>query len=307
MVSGDKRKVLSVRSFAAGGMAGAVKISLLMPLDTMKTQAQISTGAASASSMRATFARIAASEAGLGGFYYGFTAALLQQIGKVGVQFGAFESWRNVFSIASAGNQDDDAYVKSENAMNALAGAFAGATEALLWTTPTDRIKTLRQAQIGAPDGANKYRGMYSAAREVVRIEGISGMFRGALPTVLRQSSSLAVRFSAYHAISRQLLESKVGFSNDGARPSWHVPLSGALCGAISVILNNPVDVIKSRLQAESNTRLHRGMVATLKSSVASEGAGVLYKGISPRLLKIGVGQAIVFSIYENITAAVGK
>ena len=107
-----------------GGRCWGGKNTLLMPLDTIKTQAQIERGVSS--SFVAIVRRIAASESGFSSFYFGYSAALLQQIGKVGVQFGAFESWRNALRIAL-----DDVGESEGVALNAASGALAGATEAL--------------------------------------------------------------------------------------------------------------------------------------------------------------------------------
>ena len=140
------------------------------------------------------------------------------------------------------------------------------------------------------------------ALAKVVRDEGPGGMFRGAMPTAIRQSP----RAYAYHEISRMLVEGKWG-SKSGEKAPWHAPVAGALCGTLSVILNNPIDVVKSRIQAESDASKQRGMLTTLGRTVKNEGPQALYKGITPRVAKIAAGQAIVFSLYEKITNAIGK
>lgn len=71
----------------------------------------------------------------------------------------------------------------------------AGFVEAAVWTTPTERIKVLRQTEVG---GGDKYGNLFVAARTIVRTQGISGLFVGLVPTSIRQASSVGVRFALY-------------------------------------------------------------------------------------------------------------
>ncbi|KAJ1447308.1 hypothetical protein M885DRAFT_199570 [Pelagophyceae sp. CCMP2097] len=71
--------------------------------------------------------------------YTGLSAALLNQGGKTGVQFAAYSWWHATLEKACGG---------SPLTLAGCAGAMAGVTEAAAWTTPIDRVKTLRQAAL---------------------------------------------------------------------------------------------------------------------------------------------------------------
>ena len=72
-------------SGVAGGMAGICEISITMPLDTIKTQMQLTKG-----QLTPTVARIYAN-GGIASFYAGFGAMLTQVSAKAGIRFLSFE------------------------------------------------------------------------------------------------------------------------------------------------------------------------------------------------------------------------
>ena len=64
--------------------------------------------------------------------------------------------WRSVIRDALGGSRARDALggrPMPESAINFASGFLAGASEAMVWTTPTDRLKTLRQAEAGMAAG----------------------------------------------------------------------------------------------------------------------------------------------------------
>ena len=122
----------------------------------------------------------------------------------------------------------------------------AGAIEALSLTAPTDRVKVLGQAmsaQAGKP----------ITARELIAQKGVGTLYQGALATTLRQGSSVAVRFFCFGKI-KEGMSNSLGYDSKDA-PGWVSFLAGGTGGAVSVCLNNPIDVAKSKIQAGLYTR----------------------------------------------------
>ncbi|AET39533.1 NAD+ transporter Ecym_4494 [Eremothecium cymbalariae DBVPG len=79
--------------------------------------------------------------------------------------------------------------------------------------------------------------------------------------------------------------------------------LSGALAGFISGIIVCPLDVAKTRLQAQgllSNSRYYSGILGTLSRIVKDESYRGLYKGLVPIVLGYFPTWMIYFSIYER-------
>lgn len=65
---------------------------------------------------------------------------------------------------------------------------------------------------------------------------------------------------------------------------------------------NAPIDTIKTRIQRSSS---HEKGWARFKSVtvdlIKKEGYLALYKGLLPRLMRVGIGQAVTFASYEKI------
>eukprot|EP00126_Sphaerothecum_destruens_P011429 Sdes_comp20912_c1_seq4m18190 len=80
-----------------------------------------------------------------------------------------------------------------------------------------------------------------------VELAGIRGVYRGILPTILKQGSNQAIRFLSYNQIKAFMLAGK----SDGSTQLtiYQSLLAGGLAGACSVFGNTPIDVVKTRLQ----------------------------------------------------------
>ena len=347
--------------FLAGAGAGVVKLCCTAPLDTVKVHMQLGQGSAAvraavdgggraaAPGVLATGAAILRLE-GVRGLYFGFSAGAAQQMGKVGLQFALFEHCRRSIRRALGGggaHGGKQSSALSPGAVNFVSGFSAGALEAVLWTTPTERLKTLRQAQIGhgrggggggggggptaaqqrtAPPGSSStYRALVDAVRAAEGggvVGPLRGLWRGAGATAARQASNLGVRFFTYNEIKDRIVRARGGdaaAAGDGTKKKRKVKTldaaaAGSLAGAISSLANNPVDVLKSRMQAA--VRHHDGggagggggggggrpgYAALLRDVLREDGARGLYRGVVPRVAKISAGQGVVFLVYEKI------
>ena len=79
--------------------------------------------------------------------------------------------------------------------------------------------------------------------------------------------------------------------------------LAGGLAGALSWVVVYPLDVAKSRLQAqggEGGRVRYYGFVDCLRKSVAEEGMGVLWRGLGVTMCRAFIVNAVVFGAYES-------
>ncbi|AGO11765.1 AaceriADL009Wp [[Ashbya] aceris (nom. inval.)] len=79
--------------------------------------------------------------------------------------------------------------------------------------------------------------------------------------------------------------------------------VSGAMAGFVSGIMVCPLDVAKTRLQAQgagSGERYYRGILGTLRAILRDEGVAGLYKGLAPIVLGYFPTWMLYFSIYER-------
>lgn len=77
----------------------------------------------------------------------------------------------------------------------------------------------------------------------------------------------------------------------------------GATSGAISATVVYPINLLRTRLQAQG-TILHpptyTGFVDVTIKTIQGEGAKGLFKGVTPNLLKVAPAVSISYIVYEN-------
>eukprot|EP00301_Raphidiophrys_heterophryoidea_P002153 c11005_g1_i2.p1 GENE.c11005_g1_i2~~c11005_g1_i2.p1 ORF type:complete len:207 (+),score=28.91 c11005_g1_i2:290-910(+) len=173
---------------------------------------------------------------------------------------------------------------------NLVAGTLSGAAEAVVWTTPTERIKVLQQDQ-AVLGGVS--RSTWAEVNHLVQRQGISGLFVGTFPTILKQSASVGMRFWLYGIMKDRLAA--------GDNPKvWHTVVTGGIVGGVSTVLNHPFDVIKSRMQAETTTpSRYKGTFSGLALIAREDGLAATMKGLTPRFTRVALAQAITFTVYE--------
>lgn len=284
------KKKSQVITIVAGGMGGCLDALITMPLDTVKTYCQVNKDV---SGMGEGARRIIANK-GVGGFYFGLPAMIAQVSLKAGVRFFAFENIKHTL-------QGFDPDGKNQASVNLFSGLGAGMTEAMVWTAPTERLKVLRQNDINS--ATPKYNGLIGGLKTVVKEQGIGGLYAGVVPTMVRQASSVAVRFMLY----AEFKDFFIRRNGDGKIKDWQQLLSGAGTGVCSTLLNNPIDVVKSRLQAQDKSSgaapKYTGTIDCLMKTVKQDGLPALYRGTIPRMLKVSAGQALTFYTYDKISA----
>jgi solute carrier family 25 citrate transporter 1 len=135
----------------------------------------------------------------------------------------------------------------------------------------------------------------------------------------LKQSSNAVVRFTSYNFLldqTRLLLGER--------RRAVSSVIAGAGAGLITVYCTMPMDNIKTRLQAIGGMERYSGSWDCLKTMVREESVSSLWKGTSPRLVRLTVSViranarvivadsqqvsgAISFAIYEQVLVWTSK
>ena len=123
-----------------------------------------------------------------------------------------------------------------------MCGLFAGACESTFVVTPQETIKTklVHDMMQEKP----QYRNLMHGVSTIVKANGFGGIYQGYTATLIKQSSNQAVRFTVYTDTAKFLskyIETKSACDF----------IAGGFAGFCSVMANNPVDVIKTRLQGE--------------------------------------------------------
>jgi len=121
---------------------------------------------------------------------------------------------------------------------------------------------------------------------------------------MLRQGCNQAVNFTTYNTFKKKVLE----IQNKKDLDHWQSLLLGGVSGGFGPLLNNPLDVVKTRMQKQvikpGKRTKYTGIVQAIGLIYKEEGGLALWKGITPRLMRIMPGQAITFMTYEALSSA---
>ncbi|KAI0279072.1 succinate/fumarate mitochondrial transporter [Russula aff. rugulosa BPL654] len=289
--SGDRKRVGFGTHITAGGIAGAMEALCCQPLDTIKVRMQLSkSGRAPGTKPRgfvATGAMIVRRETPLA-LYKGLGAVLSGIVPKMAIRFASFESYKGWLADRETG--------KTAVGNVFLAGLGAGVTEAVFVVNPMEVVKIRLQAQMHSladPLETPQYRNAGHAVYKIVHEEGFAVLYRGVTLTALRQATNQGANFTAYQELKKFAHRRQPELSE---LPTYQHMIIGLISGAMGPFSNAPIDTIKTR----------RYSAITRIKSIASdmwqrEGIHSFYKGITPRVLRVAPGQAVVFAVYERV------
>lgn len=200
---------------------------------------------------------------------------------KAGVRFLFYDNIKQSLSSPSLG--------VPSLVQGVLAGMAAGVAETVLAVAPSERIKTvlIDDARSSQPRLTNGVQ----AARVLVAEHGIRGLYKGLLPTTVKQSATSAVRMGSYNMLKE--LRVKYGV-RENALTTF---LMGAIAGTITVYATQPFDSVKTRAQGLGGMNAS----AALKSILLDHGARGLWRGSTMRLGRLLLSGGIVFSVYEKV------
>jgi len=303
-----------LRSVVAGGLTGGINILIVFPTEYIKTQLQLDVArtvfkahhsklmpgsvtpvATVLSSMREKVytgsldvVKKTIRERGVRGMYRGVQVLLTGTVPTYAVRFGVFDNLK-----AELGGADGQLSPVSRM----LCGLCAGVAEAALVVTwiETLKVRLISDQRRTVP----RYRGLAHAATSIFRQEGVTGLYKGLGPTVIKQGSNQAIRFFVMESLRSWYTEGRA----DRSVPYYLVALFGALAGGASVLGNTPVDVIKTRMQSGQ----YRTSLDCIRHIASTEGVFGFYKGCLPRLNRVCIEVGLAFCIFDTVQGMFGR
>merc|ERR1719243_304248 len=82
---------------------------------------------------------------------------------------------------------------------------------------------------------------------------------------------------------------------------------AGFLAGCGSVILTQPQDCVKSRMQGEAAKELYSGTVDCALKMMKNEGPTAFFAGSVPRMVQVGMTSGISFALFPVISKLLNK
>ncbi|KAL7196489.1 hypothetical protein ACSBR1_036490 [Camellia fascicularis] len=149
--------------------------------------------------------------------------------------------------MTAGGARLSDRWSSKKIICDAAAGAAAGAIAAT-FVCPLDVIKTRLQVH-GLPEAHHsgpKASIIITSLQNIIRTEGLKGLYRGLSPTLVALLPNWVVYFTVYGCL-KDLLHTRVNNSGQLTFGANMIAASGA--GAVTAIAANPLWVVKTRLQ----------------------------------------------------------
>jgi solute carrier family 25 (mitochondrial citrate transporter), member 1 len=263
------------------------------------------------------------------GMYRGLSPNLAFAFPKCAVRFAAFEyvaaamrggagAGAGAGSVAGAGPP-----APLTASQSFTAGLVSGVIEAVTVIIPMTTIQVKFIADLNRP--APSYRGLAHGVAAIAGEEGLGGLYRGAGPTLLKIALNMSFRFLIYNELTatldaawaRQWPRAAGAGAGAGGDPPWWAPpeavrptvvslAAGAIAGAVTVVGNHPVDVVKSYMQAQGKGRggpVYASAVACGRGIAAAQGIRGLYAGLVPRLNRVVLETSLSFTFYAHLSA----
>ncbi|KAI8896764.1 solute carrier family 25 member 40-like protein [Globomyces pollinis-pini] len=215
---------------------------------------------------------------GLPSLWRGLTPTLVLSIPATVLYYTGYENLRDV--------------LKTELVSPTYAALFSGAIArsiAVVFISPMEMIRT--RVQVGkAP-----LRMILKDVKYMMREQGISSLWRGLTPTLLRDAP-----FSAFYWVSFETMKEKMFLSYPNRSYQMDLGISfisGSVSGMLAAFLTHPFDVVKTINQASKGESV--GVVEIFKHIYGARGLSGLYAGLIPRIAKVAPGCGIMISTYE--------
>jgi ornithine carrier protein len=136
--------------------------------------------------------------------------------------------------------------------------------------------------------------------RDVYRVQGLPGFWRGQMGTFLRETGGSAAWFGTYEYVSSFLKTQRPGATE---APAQDLMLAGACAGMAYNLVLFPADSVKSCMQTDaiSEGGRTRGFWEVGREMWAWGGVRVFYRGCLITVLRAAPSSAVIFWTYENL------
>ncbi|KAJ2491582.1 hypothetical protein IWW37_002149 [Coemansia sp. RSA 2050] len=206
LIEEGKTELDTPRRLTAGAGAGIASVAATYPLDIVRTRISVQTAHALANIEKLpkdargrpiipkmpgiveTFVEIYKNEGGLRATYRGFGATLAGVAPYIALNFQCYEVLRKLFTPPGE--------TAPSGTRKLVCGALAGCCAQTI-TYPFDVLR--RRMQVTSMSGIQyKYSSTFDAIKQMIKSEGVLGLYRGLVPNYLKVAPAIGVSFWSY-------------------------------------------------------------------------------------------------------------
>lgn len=289
-----------VYDYIAGGLGGLSGLVIGHPLDTLKVKQQVPdhiSGNTPSSltqnfGLRATL-KLINDEGWVRGHFRGLMSPLFSYAGLNAVYFGVYGNvlmrLRSENELHAISTKEKDDY------MNIFLAGCAGGAVQTIPGCPFELAKVVLQSQVGVKS-ESVYRGPWDACVDIIRKNGIRGVYRGFLLHNVRDIPSFGLYIVSYeylnnvgHRIFPSQSETFLNF------------ISGGVAGILSWTSIMPFDVVKNRIQADCHGNAYNNSWHCTREAYREGGLSIFFRGLPAVCFRAFLVNGFTLMIYSYI------
>jgi hypothetical protein len=270
------------RNMINGAISGFFTVFITQPFQVTRTSMMVTYFDGKPYGFRQIIKELYKQE-GLKGFYRGFFPTLLKTPIGTAIYFSSLEHNKHFLNR----------FEFNKTTLNFLSSAFARFNQCVL-TNPLLVVVTRFEVI-----GFHSYNNLFDAVMKIKKEEGLKGFTAGLKPLLIKEVPTAALFYTFYEAFKKMF--NNFGFANI----QFQASVSAVLANIILTFLNNPIDVIRTRLQyvhiSGNKNHNYKGVLKGIYLIAKTEGIKGLTVGMIPRILKRAVASALAWTIYETL------
>ncbi|KAF5390472.1 hypothetical protein D9757_005230 [Collybiopsis confluens] len=284
---------------AAGLGAGVVSTLCMNPLDLLKVKFQVATTANKGGLGKQIWysLRDIYRESGFKGLYRGVGPNVAGNASSWGLYFLFYNMLKK-----RASDGDITRTLPSHEIL--ICSAQASAVTAVM-TNPIWVVKV--RMFTSPPNSPHAYRNLFHGFGNIIRTEGVQGLFRGTTLALVGVSNG-ALQFVAYERMKKwgfdmkqkqYLREGKEWNPQVDKLSNTSYTIMSASSKLVALSATYPYQVVRSRIQ--NDTQLYPNIRSTISRTWSQDGFRGFYRGLATNFVRILPGTCVTFVVYENL------
>ncbi|TNY19092.1 mitochondrial carrier domain-containing protein [Rhodotorula diobovata] len=311
---------------ASGAVSGAASVFMLQPLDLIKTRVQQDPAPPVASTSRAigtsggaavlqpeapavakaqrariwTTTKDVVRTDGLRGLWRGTVPTLYRNVPGVSLYFLSLSRLRTfmgnttLFRPKGAPLPAPGTKAKLTPVGDLLVGSTARTAVGFV-LTPFTLLKTISESTLSLPNSSSSRTAKpstFTALRTLYATGGIRSLWRGAVPTALRDAPGAGL-FIVFYERGRRI----IGVAGDGGKGAVGGGVAGAAASLASTLLTTPFDVLKTRRQLSPQN--YTSLLSSAALVYRTSGIRGFWEGGALRVCRKAGSAGIGWAVYE--------
>ncbi|KAF8531483.1 mitochondrial carrier domain-containing protein [Gautieria morchelliformis] len=286
--------------FLAGGSAAAISKTAAAPIERVKLLIQNQGAMIAAGRLTHSYRGITDAfqrtytEEGVISFWRGNGTNVIRYFPTQAINFAAKDTYKRIFGFKKSegfGLWVAGQYVRR----NVASGAAAGATSSVfVYSLDYARTRLSADGKSATKGGQRQYSGLTDVYRQTLRTDGVIGLYRGFVPSLVGIIVYRGLYFGGYDTIRDTILQGSLKGNFVASFAVGYVCTTGAALAAY------PLDTIRRRMMMTSGEAVrYKSFIDAGRQIIGKEGVKALFGGAGANVLR-GIAGAGVLAIYDK-------